>query len=482
MRRDGITHRHDDEKEILTIGRVNHKALITNPSQQTPTEVRRDGEPLCTHDNGREDNVKPSTPEQQSIASNIDWPLGNTLVTLEGPIPASDPGPYRLYIAASEGDDYTVHCLLRVGASPNIQFEDGKTALHAAVECASSTTVRALLEFGASTEFQASGGWTPIFFAVCDGETPGQLEIVRMLHAHGADLNARSLLKNTPLLVAAQSGCTPVLSWLLSQGADIAAQDARGNSALHKALEGWHTETALFLIEQGVDFEVENREGDRAVHCAAQMGAVFVVAALMDMGAELAARNLNEETPLFLAVAGRHVNIVRLIIQHSYLPGSHFIDGYNILGVLFFGMERNDGRVVIEDLLDAGLDVNAPITEKGHTPLFIAVARQNCAVVEMLLGWGADPYVPNEDGITVFDLVDKFTESDVKDEISDLLRSNWSPTEGLREKEKWYKRLVAGRKPYQDSDEDGDGGWSSRRGRRIPYTGYVVPYLPGQDV
>jgi ankyrin repeat protein len=401
---------------------------------------------------------------------------------LEGQIPASDPGPYRLFIAASEGDDYAVHGLLRVGVSPNIQFDDGKTALHAAVECASSKAVRALLEGGASTEFQDSDGWTPIFFAICDGETPGQFDIAKMLYRHGANLNARSLLKNTPLLIAAQSGCTRVVSWLLSQGADISARDSRGNTALHKALEGWHTETALLLIEQGAEFEVENREGDRAVHWAAYIGDVEVVAALIDMGAELDARNLDEETPLFLAVVGGHVDIIRLFIQHRYLPGSNFIDGYNILGVFFFGLEKSYGRVVIEDLLYAGLDVNAPITEKGHTPLFIAVARQNCAVVEMLLGWGADPYIPNEDCITVFHLVDKFTESDVKDELTDLLRSNWSPTEGLREKEKWYKRLVAGRKPYQDSDDDGDGGWSSRCGRRIPYTGYVVPYLPGQDV
>jgi ankyrin repeat protein len=447
MRRGGITHRHDEEKETLTMGRVDHKASITHPpSEEIGTDVRQDGEPLCTHDNGREDDVKPSTPEQQITIPNEDRPLGNTLLTLEGQIPASDPGPYHLFIAASEGDDYAVHYLLHFGASPNIKFENGKTALHAAVECASANTVRALLEGGASTEFQDSDGWTPIFFAVSDGDTPGRLDIAKMLYAHDANLNARSLLKTTPLLIAAQSGCIRVVSWLLKQGADISAQDARGNTALHKALKGSHTATALLLIKKGADFEVENREGDRAAHWAAYIGAVDVVTALMFKSAKLDAPNLDEETPLFRAVAGGHVDVVRRFIQRRYNPGSNFIDGYNILGVFLFGLEKDNGAVVIQELLYEGLSVNASIGEEGHTPLFIAVTRQNCEVVEMLLGWGANPYIYNEDGITVFDLVDKFTDSDVKDEISDLLRRSWGRTEGL--KERWYKRWLPGRKRY----------------------------------
>ena len=59
--------------------------------------------------------------------------------------------------------------------------------------------------------------------------------VAKVLLAHGADVNARGLWKETPLHCAVFAGRPRMVEFLLSAKADLAARDVNGKSALDLA-------------------------------------------------------------------------------------------------------------------------------------------------------------------------------------------------------------------------------------------------------
>jgi ankyrin repeat protein len=79
----------------------------------------------------------------------------------------------------------------------------------------------------------------------------GQLEIVQLLLAHGADVNAQQEGGFVPLHNAAQNGQLEMVRLFLDKGADVNAANKDGLTALHYALEGGHEAVADLLREHG---------------------------------------------------------------------------------------------------------------------------------------------------------------------------------------------------------------------------------------
>lgn len=82
----------------------------------------------------------------------------------------------------------------------------------------------------------AAGSWT---------------EIVRLLIAHGAPVNARQGEDFAPLHSAAQNGSLDIITALVDAGADVNTRDAEGKTPLFFALSENHQEAAALLRERG---------------------------------------------------------------------------------------------------------------------------------------------------------------------------------------------------------------------------------------
>lgn len=79
-------------------------------------------------------------------------------------------------------------------------------------------------------------------------------EALRLANDPTFDVNGRSPLGITPLMMAAIRGLTPVVAALLSRGADINAVDVDdGATALYLACRAAYPKTALQLIAAGAD-------------------------------------------------------------------------------------------------------------------------------------------------------------------------------------------------------------------------------------
>jgi ankyrin repeat protein len=76
--------------------------------------------------------------------------------------------------------------------------------------------------------FHSTVGETPLYLAA----VKGNLDIIKMLHKHGASLNGNDDAKLSPLYIAAQKGFIDVVQYLVTNGADIERKVTDGATAL----------------------------------------------------------------------------------------------------------------------------------------------------------------------------------------------------------------------------------------------------------
>lgn len=162
-----------------------------------------------------------------------------------------------LIAAARGGHETTVKWLLEKGVAVDSANDMGKTALMAAALRGHTGTVKALLTGGARVDVVDAMGNNALILAGTGVlyKGGGSAETVRLLLAHGADVNSSNNDGLTALIKAASRGNTSVVKELLSAGADttvkIFAGQNKGETAMSMALRDNHQETAQLLQAYG---------------------------------------------------------------------------------------------------------------------------------------------------------------------------------------------------------------------------------------
>ena len=102
-----------------------------------------------------------------------------------------------------------------------------------------------------------SNGQSPLYNAAAYGH----VNIIRLLHQAGAELEIRTNFGSTPLHVAAFIDHRECVALLLMLGAKIDSVDTNNETPLHYASSGGKTETAKLLIECGAVTSLRNNDG-----------------------------------------------------------------------------------------------------------------------------------------------------------------------------------------------------------------------------
>ncbi|HJN16641.1 MAG TPA: ankyrin repeat domain-containing protein, partial [Armatimonadota bacterium] len=147
------------------------------------------------------------------------------------------------------------------------QFAEGSTAtpLYAAIQLKSGKKIRRLLEAGSDPNGREHRGWAPLHCAVLTG----QLTAVRLLLEHGAAANASTDAGLTPLHVVALRAASAegdacdglMIRELVAAGGDVNASGPRRDSALHGAARLGRSNVIATLVELGADVNARNAEG-----------------------------------------------------------------------------------------------------------------------------------------------------------------------------------------------------------------------------
>ena len=242
-----------------------------------------------------------------------------------------------------------VKAILELGADPNATSSIGRircqsihplskrlnvrgTALHVAVTVGNLEIVELLIAKGAEINLKTSKGLTPLQLALesevlLDRERElsedGNLELIRRLLAAGADVHSPYPgRKDTLLHRVAILGNEKIVQLLLSSGHqwDINALDKNGESVLHCACNNARV-TDVFL-ENGADPNIACPSGNTPYHDASRKGNLEVMEILSKYGADPNVANHRGFTALHsLANDNRpNVDAVNLVLRHGGDP------------------------------------------------------------------------------------------------------------------------------------------------------------------
>jgi ankyrin repeat protein len=247
------------------------------------------------------------------------------------PAPKDGGGLTPLVYAVRSDDLDSVKVLLAAGADVNQVTGYGWSPLLVATQNRYYKLGAFLLEHGADVNLANKGAWTPLYLATDNRNIEGgdypvrkgdmdHLDFIKLLLDKGANVNARmkdstetrTVFTNqwldeggaTAFLRASQSGDIVLMKLLLAHGADpkidttlhvTALQVAAGIGWVEGITYEWSPASTLeavkMLLDLGLDPNVQSDTGRTALHGAAHKGRPDVVQVLVDHGARLDVRD-----------------------------------------------------------------------------------------------------------------------------------------------------------------------------------------------
>src|SRR3984957_2230008 len=289
-----------------------------------------------------------------------------------------------LALATENGSLPMVQRLLKAGANPNATTSTGEAPLMTAVRVGNVPVMQAILAAGANVNAQGGGReQTALMWAVERHEA----DVIRLLLAHKADVNARSEARPEYVTFSRgnpqggrltgladqtleSDGSRPGLRWIKKGGM----------TALMFAARDGDLESVTLLLAAGANINDWSPVGDTALMLAARHDRTPVALFLLEKGAD---PNIAEagHTALHLAVARKNHELLQALLAHAASPNVR----------LTKGEPDPDGNRSFNQLPEYLL---------GATPYLLATALNEMDVMKLLVKAGADPLVPMADGTT----------------------------------------------------------------------------------
>ncbi|XP_048697723.2 uncharacterized protein LOC125632890 isoform X3 [Caretta caretta] len=289
-----------------------------------------------------------------------------------------------LLVAAERGHTAIVKILLQHHARVDVFDEHGKAALHLAAENGHDQIADVLLWHKAFVNAKTKLGLTPLHLSAQNGYN----HLVKLLvETHLASIDAMTLTKRTPLHLAALTGQLDVCTSLLSMSADVNATDMQGQTPLHLAAENDHSEVVQFFLKHKPELVTSaNVEGSTCAHIAASKGSVAVIKELLKfnkVGATTARNKTNYSTPLHLAAAGGHCEVVKVLLQTGASAADE--DGE---GMTAIHLAAKHGHISVLEALKGSISLRITSTKTGFTALHVAAHYGQLDFVRDMLARG----------------------------------------------------------------------------------------------
>jgi ankyrin repeat protein len=275
----------------------------------------------------------------------------------------------------------------------------------------------------------------------------GQIDVTRVLIEQGADVNAASEARFTPLMFAARQGSVDIGELLIANGADVNQVDSTGTDALLVAVVRGHLPFAKLVLDHGarpnamtagytplhwastewasqLNFDYQIADGEWSVLGGLPVARrIDAIKMLLAYGADVNVRVAKSPprygvsmvrpaylvggTPFLLASIAADIDVMQLLLANGADPSIATADGTTPL-MLAAGLTHYDAESrapeakhleAVKLLVGLGADVNA-INSVGNTPLHGGAFGGFNSVIEYLASHGATLNVKNKEGQT----------------------------------------------------------------------------------
>lgn len=217
------------------------------------------------------------------------------------------------------------------------------------------------------------------------------LDLRKYLVNQGEHVSAKHDLGYTAPIWVLQTAAVAIAKYLVDQGADVNAKDSEGYTVLMYAVRTQDLVIVKYLVDQGADMNVKDGCGLTALMGAVQSGNLAIVNFLVDHGADVNARGVSCENAKGRCTWCEYAVASGPRISTAYLePQDHT--------ALALGAESGYMEIM-EFLIDKGADMNVK-DGRGMTALIRAVVLERPDVMKFLIKKGADVNARDKKGKT----------------------------------------------------------------------------------
>jgi ankyrin repeat protein len=288
------------------------------------------------------------------------------------------------------------------------RIQDNWTPLHEAVEELDLPKLKYLLDsgrFGVNAVTKETN-MTALHYAVMawnQGEKfNDQLEAIKLLVRHGANLDPHDCVGKTPLHIVAKTESLDLTRMLIQLGANVnvdnreperPVKDCEGDCACgnRNALRG------IFAAVTGGNFSSSKYRKDATpLHDAASAGNYHQVKLLLENGAKFDAFDIDDGTPLHCAVGSGSFEVCQLLLEQE--GGLRCLTLKQQQGHLPIHYAATASPKILRLLLEKGANADVSVDQEGswaHRSTALSKAceqkEKNEEMVQILLDAGADP-------------------------------------------------------------------------------------------
>jgi ankyrin repeat protein len=279
-------------------------------------------------------------------------------------------GTLPLVEAARHDNIAVVNFLLAKGAKVNLQDAKGDSALGAAADYNSTDSAILLITAGADCNWVSKEGrYTPLMLAAWWQNN----KLAGLLIKHGANPNATNG-KNSPLSYAVTGNNFDLVKLLAAAGAKLQAADKLPKPLLSFAAANNHLKMMDYLLQQGVPVdEADTSTGLTPLMVATERDRVEAIDFLLRHGANVNLQNHQGYTPLMLAVSAAQASDETLDALIGAKANINIRDHHGDTALIHAAKNFPADLSALERLVKAGADLNlknnageTALTESGN--------------------------------------------------------------------------------------------------------------------
>lgn len=273
------------------------------------------------------------------------------------------------FAALGNEDIEKVEELLNKGMSIDCKRSNDDTAITIAIKKGNAELLRTLIKKGANMEMKNSKGETPLIFALKNHEVKNRTNIAKCLIENGANVNARTHGGNAPVIEAAANGELEIVELLFAKGANLNVFSNIGgvkHTALMRSAKKGHKKIVEFLLANGADVNMKIRLPSgpilSAPGLASQEGHLEIVKLFLEYG-------LDETTRREIAIQQMLRDCpIPSILEMTLSYGIGDIDSPDSDGITLFMLAMNQQNIeTIALLLKNGANPSLKVNKENKS-------------------------------------------------------------------------------------------------------------------